>query len=170
MKPSNRILIYGFEPFGRYQRNLTQEIVQSLPERRGQILKVLPVRFEAQIFEPLIQEFKPDYVLGLGQCPRGRMIRIERRGHNLMRDRKAALEAPIDPQGPESVTPNWLIRPHSQSRFSYDAGRYVCNYSIYLLSRLAQAQDFRYAFLHIPRGFSKRAAQRQILQLLAKLY
>ena len=163
------ILIYGFEPFRRYRRNITQLLVEALPTRPKWHRVVLPVRFEAELFLPLVEQLQPNYMLGLGQCPRGRLIRIERRAYNLMRQNKADAGVPIVPGEPEYLLPNWRIAPTGRMRHSYDAGRYVCNYSMYLLGGYAAAQGCRYAFLHVPRQFSVRAGVREIVRLLEKL-
>ncbi|HEY9840918.1 MAG: hypothetical protein ACAI44_02005 [Candidatus Sericytochromatia bacterium] len=160
------ILIYGFAPFRRYRRNVTQDIIESLPQRPNWHREVLPVRFEAGLFLPLLENLQPEYVLGLGQCPRGEQLRIERRGHNHMRENKADPLAPIDPAGPDHLAPNWTIGANSQRRLSYDAGSYVCNYSIYLLGRHAAERGAKYAFLHIPRNYPVKVGLRHIVQLL----
>ncbi len=163
------ILIHGFGPFRQYRRNVTQAILEALPSRPHLHTAVLPVRFEPEIFLPLVQSLNPDYILGLGQCPRGQQIRIERRSFNLMRDRTIQLEAPIDPDGPATLIPTWRIPPNSRRRDSYDAGRYVCNYSMYLFSHYAQTNNCKYAFLHIPKTFSVSKAVSEIDNLLNRL-
>lgn len=163
------VLIYGFEPFGKYRRNVTQAIIEGLPERPDWHRAVLPVRFEREIFLPLVEALRPEYILGLGQCPRGGLIRIERAGYNLMRERRSDAGRAISADGPERLTPNWRIAPNSRRRDSYDAGRYVCNYSIYLLSQMAQAQNRRYAFLHIPKDYGLKQGIGQVVAILRRL-
>lgn len=163
------ILIYAFEPFLRYRRNVTQAIVEALPARPEWHSAILPVRFEPEIFLPLVESLNPDYILGLGQCPRGAQIRIERKAHNLMRHRRSEPGEPIDAEGPAQLVPNWRIAPNSRRRDSYDAGRYVCNYSMYLMSRYAETHGSNYAFLHVPRTYSVRSATREIVALLEAL-
>lgn len=169
MQSAPVILIHGFGPFRRYRRNVTQAILEALPPHPNWHTAVLPVRFEPEIFLPLVESLNPDYILGLGQCPRGELIRIERRSYNLMRDRSKNLEAPIDPDGPGLITPSWRIPTNSRRRNSYDAGRYVCNYSMYLFSRYAAEHQRKYAFLHIPRTFSVQSGVREIVNLLSRL-
>lgn len=170
--PFAETLVYGFGPFRHYRSNITEKLVNSLPaDPRWQAhwqTCVLPVRFEPELFLAAITPHTKR-ILGLGQCPRGSQIRIERRGFNLMRDRQAAppLEQPIDPAGPARRYASWKIQPTGCSRLSYDAGRYVCNYQLYLLSAYAAEHQLEYAFLHIPRGFSLPKARAFVLQLLA---
>lgn len=163
------ILIYGFEPFGAYRRNITEAIVSRLRPGPNRHARVLPVRFEPEIFLPLAEELRPDYLLGLGQCPRGELLRIERRAHNGRRARREDVPASIEPGGPASIAPNWRLPGGKYWRDSYDAGRYVCNYSMYLLGRRALNTDSRYAFVHVPRTFAVGRAVNEIERLLARI-
>lgn len=163
MKPC-QLWVYGFEPFGPYRRNITAELVRSLPHLPGLCTTVLPVRFEAELFTQPLQHLQPQWVLGLGQCPRGRLLRIERRAFNWMHDRQSGLNQVIEPQGPESVPASWRLKLSSRCRDSDDAGRYVCNFSMYVLNRQAQSQGFKSAFLHIPRHLPLGLARQEILR------
>lgn len=160
-----KILIYAFEPFGKYRSNTSARVLAALPDHSDWYKAVLPVRFEAPIFLDFAQSVDADYILGLGQCPRGKLIRIERKAFNWMGDRSSDLNQAID-DGPDSISCNWRIPVTSQRRDSYDAGRYVCNYSMYVLNRYAQAHGKKYAFLHIPKDYSVTGAARQIQTIL----
>lgn len=160
-RSASRVLILAFEPFLQYKKNITQDIVQRLrqepvPESLALEMRVLPVRFDKDIFLAPVKQFQPDFVLGLGQCARGQLIRIERKALNAQREHRSDpdLDKRIEARGPEAIFPNWRIAPNSRSRYSYDAGRYVCNFSMYILTRAAEKQGFRYAFLHVPRTVS----------------
>lgn len=166
MSADPRILIYGFEPFGAYRRNITADLIAQLPLAPEWQAHVLPVRFEAELFLAPVKDFAPDLILGLGQCPRGELIRVERKAFNQQRDRLQGLDQAIDPAGPESLSLGWHIRPSSEQRLTYDAGRYVCNFSMYTLAQYAQTQGIASAFLHIPRGLSVPKVRRSILQIL----
>ncbi|MGV3524410.1 MAG: hypothetical protein ACO1RX_09305 [Candidatus Sericytochromatia bacterium] len=166
MADTTRVLIQAFEPFGAYRRNITQTIAAALPLQAGWCVRVLPVRFDETVFRAPLETLKPRWILGLGQCPRGERLRIERRAFNQMRDRSQGLENVIDPSGPEYMAPNWRLSPNHWARDSYDAGRYVCNYSMYFYSRLAAEYGYQYAFVHIPRDFALQRAITQILRLL----
>lgn len=167
--PKNKnptILIYGFGPFRHYRRNITQALLQRLPKRAQLETLILPVRFEPELFLEPVKTLQPDYILGLGQCPRGDLLRLERKAWNLMRDKSQGLEAVIEVDGPASLPVTWHLPLHSDTRVSYDAGRYVCNFSMYTLSRYAQQNQVPYAFVHIPRSFSLNRAQAWLENLL----
>ncbi len=168
MSAEPHILIYAFEPFGPYRRNITADLIAQLPLRPQWQAHVLPVRFEAELFLKPVRAFEPDLILGLGQYPRGNLIRIERKAFNHKRDRTQNLDESIDPEGSDSLALRWQIRPNSEQRVSYDAGRYVCNFSMYTLAQYAQEQGIASAFLHLPCGFSLTRARRSILQILNK--
>lgn len=161
LKP--RILVYGFAAFLDYPDNITQKIVHALQTKNAfanVFYKVLAVDFKADIFSGPVAEIQPQLVLGMGQYPRGTKIRIERKAYNWQRD-KTRLDThngPIDPNGPAQTVPNWSIAPNAMSWRSYNAGRYVCNYSMYQLCQLSQNHRFRYAFLHIPRDMDLQQA------------
>lgn len=151
-----RILVYGFQPFLHYHDNITQKLIGRLQAEHAftnVTYTVLPVDFEPEIFHKPIAQIRPQWVLGMGQYPRGQKIRIERKAVNWQRD-KTRLDThngPINPQGADHKVPNWSIAPDAMSWRSYNAGRYVCNYSMYQLCQLSESYAFHYAFLHIPK-------------------
>lgn len=164
-----KVWVYGFEPFKHYRRNITAELLADFPALPGVQIDVLPVRFEAELFLKPVRQLQPRYVLGLGQCPRGELLRIERRAFNRMRDKSTGLDAPIDPGGPATLNTAWRLQPGSRCRDSYDAGRYVCNFSMYVLGQQAAQQGFASAFLHLPRQFNLNQARREVLRQLTKV-
>ncbi|MGE3728391.1 MAG: hypothetical protein AB7I41_22770 [Candidatus Sericytochromatia bacterium] len=149
-----RIWIYGFVPFRRYRKNITQELLLRLPARAGLITQVLPVVFESEQFLGPVEALKPDYILGLGQCPRGRLLRLERRAYNQMVDRSQNCEQQIDASQPDWISLKWQLPLRSDCRISLDAGRYVCNYSMFVLAQYAQQEGIPTAFVHVPRTYS----------------
>jgi pyrrolidone-carboxylate peptidase len=151
---SPQLLIYAFEAFGKYPDNITEQLVKQLPPHPQVETRVLPVRFEARLFSDLLTR-RPGYILGLGQCPRGQRLRIERRAWNGQRAERGAPIVPITAAGAAAYPVTWALpKVSGLTRTTYDAGRYVCNFSMYtLLQRQAS-----YAFLHIPRGFPQEQA------------
>lgn len=166
-----KIWVYGFEPFLNYAENITQQVILRLQDDKPLShihFDVLPVRFDPEIFIKPVETFKPDLVLGMGQYPRGQKIRIERRAYNWQQDKRNSpvLTRPIIEGASDTLSPNWSIKPTPMSWRSYNAGRYVCNYSMYQLTHLAQSHDFNYAFLHIPKDFSLELAVRFVKDCL----
>lgn len=46
-----------------------------------------------------------------------------------------------------------VLKKDTNSWLSYNAGTYVCNFSMYIISDLLQNSGVKYAFLHIPKQF-----------------
>ena len=149
----SKVFIYGFEPFRDYSSNCTQAIIDNLPLSVDYQALVLPVRFEKDIFLEPIKRYQPDYILGLGQYPWGGKIRIERRAFNWQRESRRELGEAIDPLLEQTRNVNWKISPNSRSRVTYDAGRYVCNFSSWTCLDWALREGRKSAFLHVPRDY-----------------
>lgn len=153
------LLIYGFEPFRHYKTNITQRLIQALPPLAGVATQVLPVVFDEHVFSQCFEAHQPDFILGLGQYPRGQRIRIERKFYNQKKDRAHNLDQPIVQADWESDCVNWKIpTQHGTSRVTYDAGRYVCNFSMAMGMAYAQQTGTQYGFLHIPLDFELEKA------------
>ncbi len=146
-----KLLIYGFGSFGRNNTNISQQIIETLPDSANITKVVLPVGFGSKILLDEISVSKPDFILGLGQYPRGTKIRIEKVAHNEFSASKTRLPKPITKNGLESVEVTLDIEPNNNSFVSHDAGRYFCNYSMYLLLTNSATKDIPFAFLHIPK-------------------
>lgn len=160
---SPHLLIYAFTAFGKYPDNITEQLLTQLPPHPQVHTQILPVRFEAELFTQLRQQ-QPRYILGLGQCPRGQRLRIERRGWNGQRERRGEPTTLIRPGGAEFYPVSWALPEVSGlTRRSYDPGRYVCNFSMYTLLQSTTA----YAFLHIPRDFNRTLAHDYLQKCIA---
>ncbi|MDH3442565.1 MAG: hypothetical protein OEN50_01455, partial [Deltaproteobacteria bacterium] len=88
MAPSRamRIIIYGFGPYRHYRENVSEKILRTWPRRPGLKKIVFPVRFHRSQFTKAVKAFRPDAVLGLGQCSRGRVLRTETTAINRRHD------------------------------------------------------------------------------------
>src|SRR5436309_1390285 len=93
--PPERLLVYGFGPYRNFRDNVTASVVRMLPKQRLLKTIVFPVRFHKTQFIDAIKQFKPDVILGLGQCSKGRLLRIETRAVNRRRVRKEERAVPI---------------------------------------------------------------------------
>jgi len=82
------ILVTGFEPFGEYKSNPSQEIAQFFDKKRINGFKivgrVIPLRYKEiqKAIQSLIEENKPNIILALGQAPRP-SISVERVAINI---------------------------------------------------------------------------------------
>ena len=152
-----RLLIYGFEPFGKSTSNISQEVINSLPIRDDIAKTILQVNFKSSVITDVVRESNPDYILGLGQYSSSEKIRIER----LARNEWASKSEPsryIVKDGPKSATVTLELKSNGNSLVSHNAGRYFCNYSMYILLTNPKTKGIPFAFLHIPKSFDLDSA------------
>lgn len=145
-----KLLIYGFEPYGKNTRNISQLVLNNLRKRQSINKIVLPVVFKSSELLNAVKELKPTVILGLGQYPRGHKIRIERLAKN-QRKIKNQSKSIISKSNPSKVLVTLKLKADSNSWVSYDARSYVCNFSMYILLTDKLTKNIPFAFLHIPK-------------------
>ena len=157
-----RVLVYGFGPYRHFQENVTEKILRQLPKRRLLKKVVFPVRFHKSQFTNTIKEFRPDVILGLGQCSKGRFLRVETTAVNKRRNEKTERTQAIVVSGAKTLWTNLKLNLGAQARFSRNAGDYVCNYSMYVILDYLQRRrlPIPFGFIHIPHDYDKRKAVR----------
>lgn len=144
-----RILIYGFGPYQQYTSNITEILLRSMKLPRNVFKEVFEVRFSRHMFETIFETVQPDVILGLGQHPRARKLRIERRTHK--RDHPA-----------QTRFVNLSLPHTSETTVTYDAGNYVCNYSMWVSMAWCLQNDARYGFLHVPKDYSTKRLEKYV--------
>jgi len=161
-----RILIYGFGPYRRFRDNVTEKLIRRLPKRRELRTIIFPVRFHRRQFIDAVRKHDPEVILGLGQCSRGRRLRIELRAVNKRRNDKGDKTKAIIRGGPRQLPTHLKLHTGSAARFSRNAGHYVCNYSMYvILDYLKRRREpVRFGFIHLPHNFDSRKAKRILLK------
>ena len=151
--------MYGFKPYGDKDTNVSEEIIKRLPRRMSVKTVILPVKFSSKQFLDAVRTTKPHAILGLGECGRGVNIREERKAVNYR----------IVPRGPKFREMNTKLKPDPRIRVSYDAGSYVCNFSMYILADVAERRRLKFAFLHIPHAYNANKATRVVRTKLREL-
>jgi pyrrolidone-carboxylate peptidase len=146
-----RLLIYAFKPYGPYPHNISEQVLAAMPDKRGIVKRIFPVRFDYQMFYKTFKEVAPDIVIGLGQHPRARKIRIERKAMNLMKLDDGTIQT-IKADAPVARYSNLKLPESPITTVTYDAGTYVCNYSMFAMGEYAELSNVQYGFLHIPRS------------------
>lgn len=166
-----RLLIYGFGPYDKFQQNITENILVRLPKRRTLRKMVFPVRFHKNQFINAIKYYKPDVVLGLGQCSRGRLLRIETRAVNKRRKDKRESSKPILVGGARRLFTDLNLNTGREARSSKDAGSYVCNYSMYVMLDYLKRRrlDVPFGFIHIPHRYDPRKAVEVLVKLIDEM-
>jgi len=150
-----RILVYGFGPYRRFRYNITAKIIRRLPRRRRLGKIIFPVRFHRRQFIDAVRKHDPEVILGLGQCSRGKRLRIERCALNKRRADKHKKAQPIVRRGPRQLSTNLELNIGPAARVSRNAGDYVCNYSMYVILDYLKRRraPVRFGFVHIPHDF-----------------
>ena len=148
-----RILIYGFGPYQQYTSNITEVLLRSMKLPRNVFKEVFEVRFSRRMFENTFETVRPDVILGLGQHPRARKLRIERRTHK--RDHSA-----------QARFVNLSLPHTSESTVAYDAGNYVCNYSMWVSTTWCLQNNARSGFLHIPKDYSTKRLEKYVRRVI----
>lgn len=165
-----KILLYGFGPYREFQENITARIIKSLPRVVGLKRVVFPVRFQRGQFVQALERHRPDVVLGLGQSAR-RSVEFETRAANHRRAGIRAKARVIRKQGPHWLPTTLDIKPGRGLKRSFNAGDYVCNFSMYVMLdhiRRAGAKT-RFGFMHIPYDLALHKASRVVAGTLRKL-
>lgn len=165
-----RVLVFGFGPYGEFRNNITEAIIKALPPLPGLRTAVFPVRFNRRQFIDVLEQHRPDRVIGLGQCTRDR-IELETRARNRKRPGNRGLAKPIRKSGAEFLTTTLDIKLGSDVGRSDNAGDYVCNYSMYVMLEYISrsGRDIRFGFLHIPDNFDSGTGVALLMQAIAQI-
>lgn len=166
-----RALVTGFEPFGPYKFNPTQDIVRDIDKRVGGIEivgLVLPCTYYGafEILSKKIDELSPDIILSTGLASRVPKIRLEALGRNVMHGKYPDANGlhpdhlPLVPEGKQSyaTTVNTvaladrLYAAHIPAEISVDAEGFICNSLVYLTARRIHEETLhiKHAFFHTP--------------------
>lgn len=166
-----KILVTGFDPFGKDEINPALEVVKRLPDEiaGAQIIKLeVPTVFQksADVTNEAVRKHHPDVVVNIGQAGGRKGITPERVAINTDDARIADNEGqqPIDEwiheEGPAayfSTLPIKAITAAIQkadipASVSNSAGTYVCNHLMYQTLHLAATEfpEMKAGFIHIP--------------------
>ena len=152
------ILLYGFGPYDSHETNISGELVRAIQLPRNVSREVFDVQFDRAMFIDAIRRHGPAIIIGLGQSARSRKIRIERRAVNLMGER-GKKKRPISRHGPDHLSMSLDVPHDDQARLSYDAGTYVCNFSMYVIAEHCRDSRRRCGFIHLPKRYDMRHAE-----------
>jgi pyrrolidone-carboxylate peptidase len=164
-----KLLVYAFEPYGRNKQNISQQVLSKLRKREGVRKINLPVKFDSSVLLDAVRKTKPDAILGLGQYPRGKKIRIERLAKNQKKSKTQPLSTITSNVRP-TVAVTLKLAPNNNAWISYNAGRYVCNYSIYVLLTNTATKDIPLGFLHIPKNTKLSKATKFVEGIIEEIY
>ena len=166
-----RVLVYGFGVYRGFAANVTETILRRLPRRRGLKKIVFPVRFHRGQFVRAVKAHDPDVILGLGQCSKGKKLRIESQALNRRRQDKNEKAKPIVRGGARQLSTNLRLGLGSRARSSSNAGDYVCNFSMYVIQDYLRRRraSTRYGFVHVPYDYDPRKAMRILVKAIDRI-
>lgn len=160
-----KVLLTGFEPFGKATLNPSGEIVKQI-SGDNIIAAILPVAYaqSAEALLALVEKHKPDVVVSLGQAEGRTHITPERIAINLDDARLADNEGvmrndlPILVGGPvayESTLPIKAIVEAIKAEgipaaVSLSAGAFLCNHIFYVMQSKFAGTSVRSGFVHVP--------------------
>ena len=163
-------LVTGFEPFNGAALNPSQEIVRTLENRKLDgielIFETLPCVFSkaSPLLIGLIEKWKPDVVIALGQAEGRNQITPEKIAINLDDARIAdnagdqRINSRIIENGPDglfSTLPiDRIISAISGAEIpvgtSFTAGTFLCNNVFYSMQHFLQGSSTLSGFIHVP--------------------
>ena len=164
-----KILLTGFEPFGKEKLNPSWEVVKNIKDNimGVEICKLkLPVAFKkaSEMIEAELKREKYDCVLSLGQAGQRPSISIEYIGINLRHTREADNDSycpkfeKISKEGPDGIASNLpienILKAWEENEIpaylSFSAGTYVCNDIMYSTSLTGRDLGLISGFIHLP--------------------
>jgi pyroglutamyl-peptidase len=160
-----KILLTGFEPFGKATTNPSGEIVKQI-SGENIVTAILPVAYaqSAEYLLNLIEKHNPDVVISLGQAEGRKEITPERIAINLddarLADNEGVLRSEVKiikdaPDGYFSTLPLKEIVEAINGKgvpaaISLSAGTFLCNHIFYVMQNKFAGTDVRSGFVHVP--------------------
>lgn len=164
-----KMLITGFDPFGKYSMNPSWQAVQALPDRVGEyeLTRLLLLNIYGSEFKKIAQaaaELQPDCILMLGMHSSSTKIILDTVAINL---RDALIEdnlghkpwnEPILAGGPAAyfatadmhTLVKKLRREGLPVEIGYSAGAYICNEVFYMALHTYRQSSIKIGFVHVP--------------------
>lgn len=166
-----KILLTAFDAFGGDAANISEDVLNALPERIGgaELCRlVLPTVFgtAAERAVAAAETVRPDAIVCLGQAAGRQAITPERVAINLMdaslpdNAGRQPVDEPIDPEGPAACFATLPVKKMVAAiraagvpaQLSNTAGTFVCNSLLYALLRYThtRAPGIPCGFIHLP--------------------
>ena len=149
---ATKALVYGFGPYEEFDSNISETIVGSLDPMPNLVCKVFDTQFSRVMFQRTLRQHSPDIIIGLGQHRSARKLRLERSAINQRRGRRSTLKS-VSKTGPPRRYVNLHLPEDDNTTVAYDAGTYVCNFSMYVCLEYCVTTGARFAFIHVPRDY-----------------
>ena len=160
-----KVLLTGFEPFGKATLNPSGEIVKQI-SGDNIVTAILPVAYaqSAEALLALIEQHNPDVVICLGQAEGRTHISPERIAINLddarLADNEGVIrnDVPIVVGGPVAYESSLPIKEFVTAinaagvpaAVSLSAGAFLCNHIFYVAQDTLKGTKVRSGFVHVP--------------------
>lgn len=160
-----KVLLTGFEPFGKASLNPSAEIVKSIRDPNV-VTAILPVAYSqsSEQLLALIAEHNPDVVICLGQAEGRKEITPERVAINLddarLADNEGVLrkDVKILDNGPDAYFSTLPVKELVEAikaagvpaAVSLSAGAFLCNHVFYVAQNKFAGTKVRSGFVHVP--------------------
>lgn len=160
-----KVLLTGFEPFGKASLNPSAEIVKSIRDPNV-VTAILPVAYSqsSEQLLALIAEHNPDVVICLGQAEGRKEITPERVAINLddarLADNEGVLrkDVKILDNGPDAYFSTLPVKELVEAikaagvpaAVSLSAGAFLCNHVFYVVQNKLAGTKVRSGFVHVP--------------------
>ena len=160
-----KVLLTGFEPFGKASQNPSAEIVKEI-SGANIITAVLSVTYAQSAHQllALIDQHKPDVVICLGQAEGRKEVTPERVAINLddarLADNEGVLrtESEIVVGGPTAYFSTLPVKKIVEAikeagvpaSVSLSAGTFLCNHVFYVAQHKLAGTNVRSGFVHVP--------------------
>jgi pyroglutamyl-peptidase len=160
-----KILLTGFEPFGKASSNPSGEIVKQI-SGENIVTAILPVAYakSTERLLVLIEEHNPDVVICLGQAEGRTEITPERVAINLddarLADNEGVLRSDIKiiDGGPDAYFSTLPVKEIVEAikakgvpaAVSLSAGAFLCNHVFYVVQNKFAGTNVRSGFVHVP--------------------
>ena len=160
-----KVLLTGFEPFGKASSNPSGEIVKQI-SGDNIITAILPVAYaqSAEALLKLIEQHNPDVVICFGQAEGRKEITPERVAINLddarLADNEGVLrnDVKILADGPDAYFSTLPVKEIVEAikaagvpaAVSLSAGAFLCNHVFYVAQNKFAGTKIRSGFVHVP--------------------
>ena len=161
----SKVLLTGFEPFGKATLNPSAEIVKRISDPNV-VTAILPVAYaqSAERLISLINEHNPDVVICLGQAEGRKEITPERVAINLddarLADNEGVLRSDVKilEDGPDAYFSTLPVKDFVEAikakgvpaAVSLSAGAFLCNHVFYVAQNKFANSHVRSGFVHVP--------------------
>ena len=161
----NKVLLTGFEPFGKASLNPSGEIIKQI-SGDNIVTAILPVAYaqSAERLLALIAEHNPDVVICLGQAEGRKEVTPERVAINLddarIADNEGVLrnDVKILADGPDAYFSTLPVKEIVEAikaaevpaAVSLSAGAFLCNHVFYVAQNKFAGTKVRSGFVHVP--------------------